>query len=146
MTRPVYDEKRLTPFGLWIRRTCRNSKLGLSVTNIDYEIEDFRDRDRKRIMLVEEKQYMGKLHYGQAMHFMRLDQAERLLAEREGFEYRGFFLVQLSAESPENSDLILVNGVEVSEEGLRRFINFEEDITGGLNGNRPWEWRKFVIR
>ena len=134
----------MTPFMLWIRRACRDSRTGLSVTNVDADIEDYRDRRHKRTMLMEEKQFMGLLEHGQAQHFMRLDRASRLLAESEHGEHWGFYLVQFSRTGPLDSRAIILNGVPVTPEQLRRLINFEDMPVPGLNGYRPEEWARFI--
>jgi hypothetical protein len=119
MTRQAFDTTRMTPFALWIRANCRDSRNGLSVTNIDFEVEDFRDRRHRRTMIIEEKMHMGLLAHGQARHFKRLDRASRLLAAEQNYDHWGFYLVQFSGTGPLDSALILVNGVPIY--GLERY-------------------------
>jgi hypothetical protein len=68
--RSVLQESQFTPFGLWVQQYLRPSGDGLSITNLDYILEDYK---RKKIMLLEEKQSNGTIHHAQRLTFKIVD-------------------------------------------------------------------------
>lgn len=144
MTREAHDTTEMTPFSLWIRKYCRDSQKGLSLTNLDYEFEDFRDKRRRKTMLMEEKRHLSKLGHAQSLHFQRLDLASRAYAIATKNDYWGFFLVQFSKTHPGDSDQIFLNGRLVTKTELRDHINFDCRIVEGLNGGDQSSWAPFV--
>ena len=111
----------MTKFGLWVRENSlmRTSARGLSVTNLDFVFEDFQG---KNLMLVEEKTRNGKLHRAQLKTFKVLDTIVRAGAASQGYDYRGFFLIQFVEETPESG--CRINGVDATPEQLANHLNF----------------------
>ena len=134
--RAVRNPGEFTPFGLWIRENCRSSVDGLSNTNLDYVLEDWRCRSRRRIMLVEEKRRMAPLARAQAITFEILDDALRFRSEHPNppFEYMGFFLVQFDGDLPE--DGVQVNYQPTTARRLIEHLNFDRMVCEGLS--RPF--------
>jgi hypothetical protein len=116
--RVAKNREQFTPFSLWLQEYCRND---LSITNLDFVIEDYK---AKKIMLLEEKQYGGKLHHAQCLTFDVVDCACTRAAKSRGYDYWGFFLLQM----PENASMpgpgILLNGIPITVEQLQSHINF----------------------
>jgi len=117
MTRGIVDGSKMTEFSKWIRSNCRDSKTGLSLSNIDYVITDYK---KKTIMILEEKTRLGEVHFAQQRIMEILDKALRLLPD---WDYKGLHIVKFSNEGPEDSFLIELDGLEVTKEGLKDFIN-----------------------
>ncbi len=128
--RSVISKDQFTPFGLWLRQYCRDSRTGLAVTNLDYIVEDFK---AKKIMLIEEKQNNGELHYGQQMTFKVLDQILTHHASEHGYSYEGFFVVRF----PKGCDMpgpgMTINGVVVTTEQLAEHLNFKKSAAPPLD-------------
>jgi hypothetical protein len=127
--RSVLNSEQFTPFGLWIRQYLRKSGNGLSVTNLDYVFEDFHN---KKIMLVEEKQSGGDLHKAQRFTFRAVDQCLRQAAPQSGYEYWGFYIVQLPSGCDMVGPGVRLNGMEVTVEQLVKHLNFETKICDGM--------------
>jgi hypothetical protein len=122
--RDVLNQDQFTPFGLWIRQYLRDSTQGLSVTNLDYVIEDFH---HKRIMLLEEKQSGGKLHRAQMLTFQVLDRCLEVMAERVSpkYDYWGFFVLMFPNKANMPGPGMTLNGKVITTEQLQKHLNFE---------------------
>jgi hypothetical protein len=120
--RTAKNKEQFTPFSLWLQEYCRSD---LSITNLDFVIEDYKNR---KIMLLEEKQYGGRLHHAQCLTFDVVDYACTMAAKNKGYDYWGFFLLQL----PENASMvgpgIRLNGKVITSEKLQAQINFVENV------------------
>jgi len=118
--RGVGDPDQITPLGHWIRQY--GLEKGCSVTNLDYIVEDY---DRKKVLLIEEKQRAGKLHPAQKLTMSLVDHCMRQNMKALGYDYWGFFLVVL----PEHATLVgpglTINGVVSTVEDLRALIRFD---------------------
>jgi hypothetical protein len=116
--RTAKNREQFTPFSLWLQEYCRSD---LSITNLDFVIEDYKNR---KIMLLEEKQYGGRLHHAQCLTFDVVDYACTMAAKSKDYDYWGFFLLQL----PENASMIgpgiMLNGRVITAEQLQAHINF----------------------
>lgn len=119
--RHVGDESQFTPLGMWVRQYLRDSSDGLSVTNLDFIIEDFK---HKKIQLLEEKQQGGNLHRGQLLTFNVLDQCLEKVAPRVGYEYCGFFVLQFPKGATMPGPGMKMNGQTITNEQLRDHLNF----------------------
>lgn len=124
--RSVIDQDQFTPFGIWIRQYLRAD---LSVTNLDYVVEDYK---QKRIMCVEEKQCGGKMHRGQLLTFKVLNRALRGKADSDGYDYWGLFVVQFPRNCTMVGPGVTLNGKACSVEQLRDHLNFKTKFCEGL--------------
>ena len=125
MTRKANDKKRFTPFSRWIRKWCKDSGDGLSLTNLDYIITDFK---QEKMFLLEEKQYMSDLKTGQKIIFKIVN--EYLKKNTNGYEYWGFYLIQLPKELPGIG--MKLNYKPITKEELKKHIDFEEKFCDSL--------------
>lgn len=130
MTRAINHEGEFTAFGRWINRRCRDSRDGLSVTNLDYVIEDF---NRKRMMLLEEKTRGGVLHPAQRMTFKVLDRMLRAGSETDGYAYWGFYLLVLPPLAETPCEGMTLNGKAITEDQLIAHMNFDERFCDPLD-------------
>jgi hypothetical protein len=117
--RTAKNREQFTPFSLWLQEYGR---CDLSITNLDFVIEDYK---AKKLMLLEEKQYEGRLHHAQCLTFDILDYTCTHAAERRGYDYWGFYLLQMPANASMVGPGILLNGREITVEALRDHINFK---------------------
>ncbi|MBI4962469.1 MAG: hypothetical protein HY913_04270 [Desulfomonile tiedjei] len=113
----------LTPFGIWIRENCK--QVHLIVTNLDYVLFEY---DLRRMMLLEEKQYFGRVHRGQQSVFKILDQILSDHAASYDIDYWGFYLLQFRSDGHLPGPDMRLNGYTLTEEALIRHLNFEEQI------------------
>lgn len=122
MTLQAFYPEKMTKFSLWIRKNCKDSKDGLTLTNIDFLFSEYK---KKRIMIIEEKTH-GKttLSFGQSQIFKLLDAALKF-APIEPWKYDGIFVVSFSNEDPDDSDKILINNIQVTKQQLIDFLNFD---------------------
>jgi hypothetical protein len=116
--RNAKNREQFTPFSLWLQEYCRDD---LSITNLDFVIEDYKN---KKIMLLEEKQYGGKLHHAQCLTFDVVDQACTYAAKKQRYDYWGFFLLQMPEKASMPGPGILLNGISITVEQLQGHINF----------------------
>ena len=123
--RHVGDASQLTPFGHFIREYCKGSGRrtgeGLSVTNLDFVIEDYINR---RLMLLEEKQHNGSLHNAQCKTFRVLDAALRAACEQMGYAYWGFYVLRMPGTMPGPG--MTLNESPITSEQLVSHLNFEK--------------------
>lgn len=139
--RSVIGEGQFTPFGLWIRQYCRDSRDGFSVTNLDYVFEDYRPKDgQKKVMLIEEKQNGGQLHKSQMLTFDVLDRHLSLVSERHGYLYWGFFVIQFPRGATMPGPGMKLNNQPITCEQLAAHLNFEDKFCDGLR--LPWRDRE----
>jgi hypothetical protein len=121
--RQVNNQDMFTPFGLWIREY---GPPDISVTNLDYVINDYK---RNRLMLFEEKQSGGNMHYGQYKVFDVLDSYMSLYGARSlGIDYWGFYMLQMPPEKTMVGPGLKLNGRNITVEQLQRHISFQEKI------------------
>jgi len=118
-----------TPFGTWIRSNLRSD---LSITNIDYMIEDYKNQ---RIMLLEEKQYHGAYGEGQSKTFLVLDSIIKTGAEKFGYEYWDFYTASFTKSVPE--DGVLLNNKLCSVQQFKDHCNFKKRFC------EPLSWSDF---
>lgn len=121
--RHVGDPSQLTPFGMWIRQYCKGSGRrpgeGLSVTNLDFVIEDFLN---KRLMLIEEKQNNGELHNAQKKTIEILDRALQIACPQFGYKYCGFYVLKMPGTMPGPG--MTLNGKPITAEQLKEHLDF----------------------
>lgn len=121
--RRANDHSQFTPFGLWIQEYIRCSNDGMSVTNLDYVLEDFRQR---KVLLLEEKQNNSDLKQAQSMTFKELDRFIAWAAEQHGYDYWGFY--ELKIPGTFIGPGIQLNGVKITVEQLQKHLNFERRV------------------
>ena len=139
MTKPItYESSKMTPFSKWIRDKCKNSKkvgtrpYGLILSDIDYVLMEYK---LKRIKILEEKTSGAtQIAFPQTkiMNLVKLAVKKYVEEEMEGWVYEGFFVISFDKWYPLDSKDIRVNGLEVTADQLRRFIDFEltyQDLT-----------------
>ena len=127
MTRKANDKQRMTPFSHWIRKWCKDSRLGLSVTNLDFVVAEYK---QKKIFLLEEKQHMSDLHYAQKQTFILLDKILKAGAPAVGYEYWGFYLLQLPEKHPVEG--MKLNYKLITSEELKCHMDFENKFCDSL--------------
>jgi len=122
--RDVIQADQFTPFGIWIRQYLRDSKTGLTVTNLDYIFEDYK---AKKIMLVEEKQNGGRLHTGQMLTFKVLDYALTKMAEAgdHDYDYWGFYTLKFPKGCSMPGPGMTLNDNLITGEQLTDHLNFK---------------------
>lgn len=130
--RTVGDTSQFTPFGLWLRHYCREStgpNGGLCITNLDYVLEDFKNR---KLMLLEEKQSGGVMHNGQRLTFKILDKAIRAAIKdstcENPYEYWGFYVIQFPKDKVLPCPGTTLNGHSITSEQLVAHLNFEKQF------------------
>lgn len=134
--RSVLDEAQFTPFGMWIRQYVRD---GLSITNLDYVIEDYKS---KKIMLLEEKQNGGSVHPAQRMTFQTLDRMLEKIAGDQGYEYWGFFVFRLPPNTTMPGPGMTLNMKPITCEQLQAHLGFAKKFCNGVEFvNGGWRER-----
>lgn len=110
-------------FSDWLRSNCRDSSDGLTMTDCDMSIYDYK---RKYLMFIEVKRRMKFLTYPQERMFSMIDDAMRQYKTNRIKKYCGFHIVQF--ENTWFSDgRVFVDGAEVSEYDLARILSFDDD-------------------
>lgn len=143
MTRPRFDNKS-TPFGLWLREQPEiDSHLGFWTYNLDFLWSNMRRASCAPRMLLEEKQFLGEMAYGQAASFKWLDNMCRADPN-----YRGFHLIQFAGCRPDDGGQIFLDKLRVlAPEELIAFLRFEAppdwytsyfDTGPDRSDMRPW--------
>lgn len=126
MTYYGYDHKSMK-MNDWIRMSCKSPKDGLLVTDLDFIFYDYK---KNLMMLVETKTFNAVMKDWQRNLFKKLDSALKTTEE-----YQGFFLISMSNDSPETSDKITINEVEVTKEQLCDFLSFDLKFKDLVKGN-----------
>lgn len=126
--RSVLSRDQFTPFGIWIREYLKDSRDGLSVTNLDYVFEDFH---KKILMLVEEKTNGGHLGNAQKLTFQVIDRGLKKVAADLGYDYWGFYLIQLPKNATMIGPGVTINGKPISVEELQKHLNMERKFCEG---------------
>ncbi len=130
MTRRAQFTDRMTPLSLWIRRKCRDSREGLSVTNVDYAIEDYHN---KKLMFLEEKTRGGILGYAQSETFKIVDRlAEFAHLIKPAYDYWGFYVLTFPDDKDNICDGMTLNGFAITEPQLIDHINFKKRHCAGM--------------
>jgi len=120
VTRDAQFTDKMTKFSLWIRANCRDSKTGLSLTNLDFVVTDYK---KKTIVLLEEKTHMGDIHYGQQQIVGVLVKALENYEKVSDWKFKGFYLVQFLGDGPEEGKPLFINGEEKTVDDLRKLID-----------------------
>jgi len=128
--RAVGDKNQFTPFGIWIREYLRSSGDGLAVTNLDYVIEDFKN---KKIMLLEEKQSGGTLHPAQRLTFKVIDAWLRSSCPASGYDYWGFYVLKFPCGATMPGPGMTLNGAPITCEQLKAHCDFTKKACESLN-------------
>ena len=123
--RHAIDQGAFTPLGIWVRQYLKTSEEGLSITNLDFIIEDFKN---KKLQLLEEKQSGGRLHNAQALTFAEIDKALMKSCPQTGYDYWGFFVLQLKPNTTMPGPGMTLNGVSITCEQLKEHLNFEKQF------------------
>ena len=133
MTKPItYESSKMTPFSKWIRKKCKKSEDGMVVSDIDYVLVDYK---LKRIKILEEKTSGAtQVVFPQTRitNLIKLAVKKYTGEEMKGWVYEGFFVISFDKWCPLDSKDIRVNGLVVTADQLKRFIDFEltyQDLT-----------------
>jgi len=118
--RRASDKNAFTPFGLWLQEYCHPL---LSITNLDFVIEDYHD---KHIQLIEEKQNAAKLHNAQLLTFAVLDEVLMKRCAEQGYDYWGFYLLQFKIDATMPGPGMKLNSHLITCEQLQAHVNFEK--------------------
>lgn len=138
MTREEMTGARSLEFSRWVRENVDDSSSGICATDIDFAVECYRDRLNTRIRLIEIKtrqrvEFGCKvLPYGQAM---TLENLNLLLlfgnssdeVQRRCVRFAGLFIVWMDGTSPDDSEWIKVNGMQVDAKQFRDWMSFSSD-------------------
>ncbi len=115
--------KRSSVFSGWIRKKLPDPKAGFCVTDIDWLFWNWRTR---KLMLVEEKTKMGSISPWFRKFLQNvLNPALKEYCAKNEIDYRGFHLLQFVNDGPEDG-MILLNGKEVTEEELIKFLSMKD--------------------
>lgn len=125
MTRPEITGVRNLAFSGWMRRKLRDSKLGLSIHDLDGILDDY---ERKLVMLIEAKSHWGKVSFSQRSTHALVDKALRLASQALGYQYWGYHVIRLSGNDPEDSEVITVDGRRVTAKQLIDFLNMDKPL------------------
>ena len=128
MTRPQLIAGLSTSVSRFIRQYAKASEGGLCVTNLDFVIEDFKQR---KLMLLEEKTRNGTLGFGQRKTFQLLDGFLKSSASSVGYDYWGFYLLTLPAGCDMPGPGMLLNGEPVTVEQFTQHISFQRRFCDG---------------
>jgi hypothetical protein len=120
MTREALFTEKMTDFSIWIRSNCRDSKTGLSLTNIDFVVTDYK---KKTVAIIEEKTHMGEVHFGQQQIIKVLIDALSSYEKSSDWRFKGFYLVQFIGRGPEEGKPLFINGEERTVEDLKKLID-----------------------
>ena len=123
--RTANNKNLFTPFSLWLQEYVRQD---LSITNLDFVIEDYKN---KKIMLLEEKQCNGKMNKAQLLTFEVLDYALFKMSEKHNYEYWGFYELKFPKNATMPGPGMTLNGSLITTEQLAMHLSFEERFCEG---------------
>lgn len=133
--RQVGDANQFTPFGLWLREYGppsygANGHTVLSVTNLDYVLEEYR---AKKIMMIEEKQSAGRVHKAQRETFRVIHESLIIAAPRlrPPYDYWGLYVLQMPKGCTMPGPGMRLNGKPITAEELRDHIWFRKKFCHG---------------
>ena len=141
MMRDLEHEGNGTPFGAWLRKQTDLSSApkaaALSIQDMDYVHYVAHQYMLSKIMLIEEKRYGGKMTEAQrdtmgVVHQMLTAGTKGgllvdTLRGRRKIDYYGFHVLVLSRTTPDDSEWMTWDGVNIDAEDLKRILRFEVD-------------------
>jgi hypothetical protein len=104
---------------------------------MDYVIDQYKMR---KLMIVEEKRFEAELANAQKQIIALMDHAFRQYLPTIGYEYWGFYLLQLDAEIPEQGSRL--NGQILTVQDLIRHLNFERKFCEPMALPKPMTVRE----
>ncbi len=120
-TKQEVTGKRSLAFSAWIREQLPDSSTGLCVGNLDWIFWNW----KTRILILAEEKTNG-VNYISTWYarFVKeiLDPALKEYAAKNDILYLGFHLISFEKTNPSDGK-VYIDKREVSEEGLRRFLN-----------------------
>lgn len=122
LTRAEQTGNRDLAFSHWLRSNLRDSAAGLTITDIDFVLFDYK---RKRLMLLEVKTSRAEVPYAQQQIYQLLHRALLIAAPVMKLNYHGYHVLVMSNTAPDNSETIYVDGKRFSTMQLTRFLNME---------------------
>ena len=128
--RHALDPGQFTPVGIFLQEYCRTTCL--SVSNIDYYIEDFTDRTQLKIQLLEEKQNGALMGDSQRLCYRNLHRHLMVACPVLHTEYWGVFVLQLARGTTIPGPGMLLNGQPITLEQFVKHINFETKFCEGM--------------
>ena len=132
MTRPEITGKRDIDFSRWVRKNLPDSSSGFLVSDIDFYIFNYKTKNHA---LVEIKTYTGQLKEWQRKMYERLGRWIKEGSEKEGWNFKGFFLIKFEKKDFTEGKVYL-NGIESTEEEIRRILSLED-----IEEERHWSLR-----
>lgn len=121
LTRPEQTGKRNLDFSGWIRNKLPDSREGFVVSDLDFVIAN---TESKKIMIVEQKNYLGRMRVWQASLFSDLDRwISAGIEQDDDWEYLGFHTVKFENTAP-NNGRIWFDGIEITEKELINRLTF----------------------
>lgn len=112
-----------SPFMRWLReQSTLASSAGFTANDLDCVWTNYKQR---QVMLVECKCRRSGVSFPQREMLKMLHQALRIGLPLIGWRYRGTHLIQFENESPTDGR-IWIDGIEVDQSGLVRFLAFDE--------------------
>lgn len=124
MTRQAIHTDTMTPYSLWLRQLARPLDSSVfSNHNLDYVWHNYREN---WLLLMEEKRFGATCTPSQRDTHGVVDQmlsyasgmTVNTLRGRRMVEYRGYYLVQFSATTPDDSEWIRINGTNCTRSDL----------------------------
>lgn len=132
MTRELEHVNAGTPFGAWMRRRLKDSKEGLSVSDIDTTVYAMWEYNDKVLYLLEEKAFGDTVHNGQSRLFGVLSSILSHGCKAMGVTWNGLHIVRMQNSGPENSEWLELDGRRVTQQELAEKLNA---LTQRRNGN-----------
>lgn len=134
MTRSLEHVNAGTPFGSWMRQNLKDSKLGLSISDIDTTVYVMWDYKNKVLYLLEEKAYGDTIHAGQSFLFGVLSPVLSHGCKAMGITFNGLHVLRMQNRSPDDSEWIQLDGCKVTATELANRLN-ALTINNKSNGN-----------
>ena len=129
MTRVEETGQRDLGFSRWLRANLRDSRDGLTITDLDWVLYDYK---RGLLMLVEVKTKGAPLRGAQERIYNLLDSALSIASpiirvENGGkLQYLGYHHLELSGTTPDNSIQTKWNGKLISKTMLMNLLNMDQ--------------------
>jgi hypothetical protein len=121
-TRPEQSGKRNLDFSIWVKENLPDSYEGFRVSDLDFILANI---NTKKIMLLEQKNYVGRSRKWQKELFSYVDKwiSSGIRNENPDWEYLGFHMVVFEKTFPENGQ-IWFDGILVTKQELTNKLSF----------------------
>jgi hypothetical protein len=125
ISRERNDKTTNTPFSNWLYNFSGETKLCLSIHNLDYVIINYK---LKKIMLIEEKRYNSELSYSQIESFKVIN-GFMSTGNYNDYKYCGFHIIIFENTTP-NDGKMWFDNILINEDKLIEILDFK--------GNEFW--------